>query len=42
MILTYCKFCKKKTIVFEKMPIKPFDRHNTETKMVCFECENEL
>ena len=42
MILAYCKFCKRKTIIFDKMPVRPTNRNNTETKKVCFECQNEL
>ena len=42
MILSYCKFCKRKTIIIDKMPVKPYDRNNKETRKVCFDCQNEL
>jgi len=42
MILSYCKFCKRKTIIFDKMPTKFSDKNDTKTRKVCFDCQNEL
>lgn len=42
MILAYCKYCKRKTIIFDKFPAKYLDKNSTETKKICFECENEI
>ncbi len=38
----YCKHCKKIILIFDKMPVEPFNKNNIETKMVCMVCYNEV
>ncbi len=38
----YCKYCKKITLMFDKMPVRPFNKNDTQTKTVCMECYSEV
>ena len=38
----YCKYCKKITLMFDKMPVRPFNKNIIKTKVVCMECHNEI